>query len=97
VPVPLLSQERRDLARTVGRHGRVASLYNLLSECDTFGLSLEQAQADIDSMLAVVKGWREFFAGRKVESRSVEMLERAILPTSFRSEPFERSHSQWGP
>jgi hypothetical protein len=45
----------------------------------------------------VVKGWREFFAGHKVESRSVEMLERAILPTSFRSEPFERSHSQWGP
>jgi hypothetical protein len=48
------------------------------------------AMADIDSMLAVVKGWREFFAGHKVESRSVEMLERAILPTSFfRTEPVE--------
>jgi serine/threonine-protein kinase HipA len=90
VPVPLLSQERRDLALTAGRHGRAASLYNVLSECDTFGLSLEQAQADIDSMLAVVKGWRGFFAKHKVELRSIEMLERAILPPSFfRTEPVE--------
>jgi len=88
VPVPLLSQERRDLALTAGRHGRAGSLYNLLSECDTFGLAREQAQADVDAMLAVVKGWREFFAKHKVEPRSIEMLERAILPASFfRNEP----------
>jgi serine/threonine-protein kinase HipA len=84
----LLFQERRDLALTVGRHGRAASLYNILSECDAFGLSREQAQAEIDSMLAVVKGWREFFAKHKVGSRSIEMLEQAILPASFfRTEP----------
>ncbi|MCA3179017.1 MAG: HipA domain-containing protein [Burkholderiaceae bacterium] len=33
VPVPLISQERRDLALEIGRFGRVASLYNILSEC----------------------------------------------------------------
>ncbi len=90
VPVPLISQERRDLALTAGRYGRAASLYNLLSECGAFGLSIEQAQADIDAMLAEVKGWREFFAKRNVDARSIEWLEQAILPPSFfRTEPLE--------
>lgn len=90
VPVALVSQERRDLALTVGRYGRAASLFNLLSECGAFGMSPEQAQAEIDAMLNVVKGWREFFAKHNVEARSIEMLEQAILPASFfRTEPAE--------
>lgn len=88
VPVPLVSQERRDLALEAGRFGRVASLYNLLSDCGAFGLSTQEAQALIDNMLSVVKGWREFFAGHNVEARSIDMLEQAILPDCFyRTEP----------
>ena len=34
-------------------------------------------------MLGVVSGWREFFAARSVEARSIEMLEQAMLPASF--------------
>jgi hypothetical protein len=34
-------------------------------------------------MLNVVRGWREFFIQHGVEQRSVEMLERAMLPPSF--------------
>lgn len=74
---------RRDLALEVGRFGRAASLYNILSRCDAFGLSQEEAQALVDGMLEVVRGWREFFIQRGVEQRSVGMLEHAMLPPSF--------------
>jgi serine/threonine-protein kinase HipA len=83
LPVPLVSVERRDLALEIGRFGRAASLYNILSQCDAFGLTKDEAQALIDKMLGVVRGWREFFVQRGVELRSVEMLERAMLPPSF--------------
>jgi len=90
VPVPLVSQGRRDLALEAGRFGRVASLYNLLSDCGAFGLSTQEAQALIDDMLGVVKGWREFFARHNVEARSIDMLEQAVLPDCFyRTEPVE--------
>lgn len=83
VPVPLISLERRDLALEVGRFGRTASLYNILSQCQAFGLDTVQAQALIEAMLAVVRGWRGIFAMRGVPPRSIEMLEPAMLPPSF--------------
>ncbi len=83
LPIPMVSVERRDLALEVGRYGRTASLYNILSQCNAFGLSRDDARAMIDAMLAVVRGWREFFAERAVEPRSIDMLEQAILPPSF--------------
>ncbi len=83
LPVPMVSVERRDLALEVGRFGRAAGLYNILSRCDAFGLSKEEARALIDGMLAVVRDWREFYIERGVEHRSIEMLEQAMLPASF--------------
>ena len=83
VPVPMVSVERRDLALEVGRFGRAAGLYNILSRCDVFGLTKEEAQALIAGMLDVVRGWREFFIQRGVEPRSIEMLGQAMLPPSF--------------
>ena len=83
LPAPMASQERRDLALEVGRFGRAASLYNLLSRCDAFGLGANDAQALIESMIEVVRGWRELFAAHGVEPRSIEMLEQAMLPKSF--------------
>ena len=88
VPVPLISLERRDLALEAGRYGRTASIYNLLSDCGSFGLTLEEAQQVIDKMVAVVKGWRVLFAKHKVNERSVEYISGAILPECFfRIEP----------
>ncbi len=90
VPVPLVSQERRDLALEVGRFGRVASLYNLLSDCGAFGLSVSEAQALVEGMLDVVRGWRAFFARHNVPTHSIEMLDQAMLPDCFyRTEPLE--------
>lgn len=88
LPVPMVSLERRDLALGGGRFGRSAGLYNILSQCDAFGLTKDEAQALIDGLLSVVRGWRDFFIQRGVEHRSIEMLEQAMLPPSFfRTEP----------
>ncbi len=88
VPVPLISQERRDLALETGRYGRVASLYNLLSECEAFGLSPEDAQGVIAQMAQVVRGWRQVFTQHRVEERSMSHYAQAFLPECFfRMEP----------
>jgi serine/threonine-protein kinase HipA len=88
VPTPMLSQERRDLALDVGRFGRAASLYNLLSRTEVFGIKPDEGKAEIDRMLSVVRGWKRHFTLHGVEQRSVEMLEQAMLPASFyRTEP----------
>jgi serine/threonine-protein kinase HipA len=83
VPVALISQERRDLALDVGRFGRAAAMYNLLSRCDVFGLSQGDAQRQVDAMLDVVKGWRERFAANGIDERTLAMLDGAMLPASF--------------
>ncbi|MGE4242030.1 type II toxin-antitoxin system HipA family toxin [Ramlibacter sp.] len=88
VPVPLLSQEKRDLALEAGRFGRAASLYNLLSRPEVFGLTREAARQQIEALLAVVSDWKRLFRANGVDARSIEMLEQAILPASFyRTEP----------
>jgi serine/threonine-protein kinase HipA len=88
VPVPLISLERRDLALEAGRYGRVASVYNLVSDCASFGLSRDAAQQVIDKMVEVVKAWRELFVRHKVEEHSIEAISGAILPECFfRKEP----------
>ncbi len=67
---------------------RVASVYNLLSDCASFDLTLEQAQKAIDNMVEKVKGWRELFAKYNAQTRSIEHLSGAILPECFfRNEP----------
>lgn len=83
VPVALVSQERRDLALDAGEYGRVASVYNLLSRCDVFGLSKEEARHQVEIMLNVVKGWRTRFAAHGIDARTLDMLDGAILPPSF--------------
>ena len=83
VPAPLVSLERRDLALTVGRYGRTASVYNLLSLSARFGLSAEQACLEIDRVVSVVKDWRTHFAACGVAYQDIEYVAPAILPACF--------------
>jgi serine/threonine-protein kinase HipA len=83
VPVALASVEHRDLALTVGKFGRAASRYNLISECSAFSLTEEDALNEINKMLLVVDNWKQFFIAKGVEKRSIDMLDKAILPPSF--------------
>jgi serine/threonine-protein kinase HipA len=83
VPAPVVSLERRDLALTVGNFGRTASLYNLLSQADRFGLSLEAARKEVDQIVAVVRQWRDSFFACGVSGHDVDYIAPAILPECF--------------
>lgn len=83
VPVPLVSLERRDLALTVGSYGRAASLYNLISQSERFGLSKDDARREILHMESEVRPWRQRFAALGVSNKDIENISRAMLPPSF--------------
>jgi serine/threonine-protein kinase HipA len=83
VPAPLVSLERRDLAMTIGTHGRTASVYNLLSQCGRFGLTLEAATKEIDAVVAVVRTWRDQFQSSGVSAKDIEYIASALLPECF--------------
>jgi len=80
VPQPLVSRERRDLALTVGRHGRAASLYNIVSESPRFGVSAEEARRVFDQVVAAVRGWQEIFRAGRISQRDIELVAPAFLP-----------------
>jgi serine/threonine-protein kinase HipA len=83
VPTPALSLERRDLALTVGNYGRTASLYNLLSQADRFGLSGENARHEVDKIVTVARQWRESFFACGVSAQDLDYIAAAMLPECF--------------
>jgi serine/threonine-protein kinase HipA len=88
VPVPATSKERRDLALQVGAFGRAASIYNLLSQPQVFGLSMDAARAEIDRMRQKVATWQDIFQKHGVTAADIEKIAPAMLPESFeRTEP----------
>ena len=83
VPTPVVSVERRDLAMTIGTYGRTASVCNLLSRCNRFGLSIEAARQEIEKVVTAVKGWRDHFHTCGVSAQDVEYIAPAFLPECF--------------
>jgi serine/threonine-protein kinase HipA len=83
VPAPLVSRERRDLAMTIGTYGRTASVYNLLSQCERFGLTTEAARKEIEKMVATVQTWRDHFRACGVSAKDIEYVAPAYLPDGF--------------
>ncbi len=83
VPTPVLSIERRDLALTVGRYGRTASVYNILSQAARFGLSVEVARHEVDKIVAVVRQWRTVFSACGVSTQDLDYIAPAMLPECF--------------
>jgi serine/threonine-protein kinase HipA len=90
VPQPAVAQERRDLALIVGAHGRAASLHNLLSACERFRLSVEEARAEFDRVVAAVRPWSEVFRELGVPKRDIEAVAPAFLYSGlFAERPVE--------
>jgi serine/threonine-protein kinase HipA len=83
VPVPATSKERRDLALQVGSFGRAASIYNLLSQPEVFGLSMDAARAEIEHMRHKVATWQDIFEKCGVTPADIEKIAPAMLPESF--------------
>ena len=83
VPAPLVSLERRDLAMTIGAHGRTASVYNVLSQCERFGLTTESAKKEIEKIIGTLQTWRDHFRACGVSAKDVEYIAPAFLPDCF--------------
>lgn len=83
VPAPLVSLERRDLAMTVGTYGRTASIYNLLSQCERFGLTREAARKEMENVMAIVRTWQDHFLACGVSAKDIEYMAQAFLPECF--------------
>jgi serine/threonine-protein kinase HipA len=79
----VVSLERRDLALTVGDYGRTASIYNLLSQAGRFGLSAQEAHAEIDRMVEVIRHWRDSFFASGVSAKDIGYIAAAVLPDCF--------------
>lgn len=83
VPSPVVSLERRDLALSIGDHGRTASIYNLISQAGRFGLSVADARAEMDRLVDVVRHWRESFFACGVSAKDIDHVAPAFLPECF--------------
>lgn len=83
VPMPMMSMESRDLALTIGRIGRTASIYNIRSECARFGVTPEAATKEIDAIVRVIRGWREHFHECGVAPHDIDYIAPAFLPPCF--------------
>lgn len=83
VPTPLLSLERRDLALTVGKYGRTASMYNLVSQAGRFGLTEEGARAEITRIVDVLRNWQATFVACGVATKDIDFVAPAMLPACF--------------
>jgi serine/threonine-protein kinase HipA len=83
VPAPLISLEHRDLAMTIGTYGRTASNYNLLSQCERFGLTKAAARKEIENVAATVRSWRNHFRACGVAQKDIEYIAPAFLPECF--------------
>ena len=83
VPMPMVSMERRDLALTIGSFGRTASIYNILSQCARFGVKPETAKKEIDSIVSIIRAWREHFQECGVSPVDSDYVASAFLPPCF--------------
>jgi len=62
---------------------RTASIYNLLSQSERFGLTAEGARKEIENIVAIVRGWRDHFLACGVSEKDVDHMAQAFLPECF--------------
>ena len=88
VPFRHVSLERRDLALTVGDHGRYANATNLVSQAPRFLLEREEAASVIDRMEACVRArWYAIARREGVSEPDCERISRAFAYEGFRYSP----------
>lgn len=83
-PTPSHSVSRRDLAMTVGSHGRWANRSNLISQCGHFGIGAEQAETIIDDMKTQIEQtWHPTFRAAGVSEADCEKVRSAFVYEGF--------------
>ena len=87
-PNPLVSQEKRDLALTIGTFNRYANRTNLLSEHGRFRLAHETASAIIDhSQKVIATRWNAVLRARGVSEAECDLLAMAFNYPGFELDP----------
>ena len=61
-----------------GAQGRDSTLDNAMSQCQAFGLTPEEAAAEVAAVIDVVNTWQEHFARAGVTERDIESLAERI-------------------
>ncbi|MBM4218270.1 MAG: type II toxin-antitoxin system HipA family toxin [Gammaproteobacteria bacterium] len=80
MPWPASGGERVQ-ALGVGRQGRLASIENVLSDAQQFGLKPDAAAAELTRLQAVIqRDWRDAFRNAGVAARELALVERVISP-----------------
>jgi serine/threonine-protein kinase HipA len=83
-PSRQVSEDRRDLAMTVGEFGRYASAQNLSSQCKRFHLDPPQAEKLICEMEATIKkSWRKVARTAGVTHADCEKIKGAFVYPGF--------------
>lgn len=84
-PFPAVSEERRDLALTIGDYGRYANATNALSQCARFLLTREEATRIIDDLEEMVRTrWYTVARREGVSEQDCERIARAFVYPGFR-------------
>ena len=79
-PTPHVSEERRDLAMTIGKYGRYANRANLVSSAGAYRLREEEAATLFDAMAKPVKDrWYAVFRREGVSEKDCETVSRAFV------------------
>ncbi|WP_315921751.1 HipA domain-containing protein [Mesorhizobium sp. SP-1A] len=83
-PTPSHSASKRDLAMTVGFHGRWANRNNLISQCGHFGIEVGQAETLIDDMKTQIEQtWNPTFRAAGVSEADCEKVRSAFVYEGF--------------
>jgi hypothetical protein len=80
----LIGLERRDLAMAFGDWGRYANRTNLLSQCERFLVSREEASRIVDDMVKIVDStWYAIARQAGVSERDCELIRSAFVYEGF--------------
>jgi serine/threonine-protein kinase HipA len=79
VPNPRVALDSRPLALDVGEQGRQASRNNVLSRCELFRLSQDEAHRLVDKLEKVVRRWPRFFEKAGLSAAEMEKVSGAFL------------------
>jgi serine/threonine-protein kinase HipA len=83
-PNPMIALERRDLAMAFGDWGRYANRTNLLSQCERFLVSKEEAARMIDGMIETINSsWYATARQAGVSGRDCELIRGAFVYEGF--------------
>lgn len=83
-PSPVIAQDQRDLAMTVGDLGRLASAKNLLSQHTRFLLDADEAKAVVSEMTERVRAtWYDVVRAQGVSEKDAEAIRDAFVYEGF--------------